>query len=160
MPCQTNGNDEQWKQGRWWKLWEIWTTNPWMHAQIDTTLYSVAVIRHKEWHILKQQGKSFFKTPDVQISCLPYLFLLASSNLLCSVDWKWRMIGLVSVRPQTTLSKLRSPQVCHLFIDDGYGGLTRNPKTTVWRNDFEGFWAVSSSPFRSTKPSWAFWPGL
>ncbi len=70
------------------------------------------------------------------------------------------MIGLVSVRPQTTLSKLPSPQVCHLFIDDGYGGLTRIPKTTVRWNDFEGFLAGSSSPFPSTKPSWAFWPGL
>lgn len=124
---------------------------------LSTQLQLLDMKRDTFWN---HKESLFLKTPDVQISCLPYLFLLASSNLLCSVDWKWRMIGLVSVRPQTTLSKLRSPQVCHLFIDDGYGGLTRNPKTTVWRNDFEGFWAVSSSPFRSTKPSWAFWPGL
>lgn len=63
------------------------------------------------------------------------------------------MIGLVGVRPRTTLSKLPSPQVCHLFIDDGYGGLTRIPETTVGRNDFDGFLAGSSSPFPGTKPS-------
>lgn len=109
---------------------------------------------------LKEQfGKSFNNTWHTDFLS-PYLFPLASSNLLCSAEWKWRMIGLVSVQPQTTLSKLPYPQVCHLFIDDGYGGLTRIPKTTVRRNDFEGFLAGSSSPFPSTKPSWAFWPGL
>lgn len=81
------------------------------------------------WGFLKLGGKFFRRHLTRGLPATPYLFLPASSNLLCSAEWKWRMIGLVSVRPRKplSLSKLPSPRACHLFIDDGYGGLTKNP---------------------------------
>lgn len=135
-------------------------TDPSQNAFLCCSWFALAAIFicHKEWRIWKL--RDFLTTLSVRASCPSYLFLQASSNFLCTAEWKWRTIGLVSVQPQTTLSKLPFPQVRHLFIDDGYGGLTGIPKTTVGRNDFEGFLAEYSSPFPSTKPSWAFWPGL
>lgn len=124
-------------------------------------------IRHKEGDggFWKLGGKFFRQHLTRGLPATPYLFLPASSNLLCSAEWKWRMIGLVSVRPRKplSLSKLPSPRACHLFIDDGYGGLTKNPpRLQLGEITLRGafFLAGSGSPFPHTKPSWALWPGL
>ena len=106
------------------------------------------------------KSESLWTTPNTHTLpvTLPVLAGLVQFALLSRVEW--RAISPVSVRPPTAPSELPlSPQVCHLFIDDGYGGLTTIPRLRLGEMASRVFLAGAHSPFPSTKLSSACWPG-
>lgn len=112
-----------------------------MHTRAAAQLFFF-FIRHKEGDggFWKLGGKFFRQHLTRGLPATPYLFLPASSNLLCSAEWKWRMIGLVSVRPRKPLSLYTAlstsvPLIYRWWV---WRINKESPKTTVGRNDFEG----------------------
>ena len=80
--------------------------------------------------VLESERKVLSTAPDTQPSCvsLPVPAGLLQFALLSWVEMKNdRPRKRPASKTVRSLTKLPSPRVCHLFIDDGYGGLTKNP---------------------------------